>query len=242
MISAYEIWSYQVLTELAKIPAWAAAIIAALTFFSCIQTARKRSLARKLTPSLDIVFKPTAPWVSALVGNVPPKQVEFVAGSSAPRISRIGQRNARCVFVRLEIRAKTDETVRGCTAWIRDIEFFENDKWTPTAFSTSLRLRWVSDQTYGSHDVPKSGKLFVDLFSTDEIYNTILPKVETGLIENEDIFSRLGRYRITVFVAPEVGKESEGQFVIDWRGQWNDFDVQVVGGDKGTITWPEENT
>jgi len=191
---------------------------------------------------LAIDFGPEPPWVAPLMGNVPLKEDTFIAGSSIVTARRLGTPRKRCIFIRFEARVLSGGTAKGCSAWLTGIEKREENAWRPTAFGSSLRLRWVDAQNYEPHDVHEGVRALIDLFSTDVEWNTIKVKWEKSFIDNEGIFEKDGAYKFSVSVVSETGCKASDEFILNWRGQWDDLDVGKADGKIGKITWPVANT
>lgn len=178
------------------------------------------SLQIAVTPNLSISFESQEPWLIKLpTSNIPD-----------PKTGEILQRPSWWVRVRIQNLSELKIAHR-CRVFLQNVEFSpdDNSSFQTTGFSDSLQLRWAAagNQPFEPYDISYAERRFIDVFSTDPVYNAILIKWNTDLIANQGLFSHKGIYRLTIIVSSEDAGSSNGILVVSWNGRWDEINVHI---------------
>lgn len=206
-------------------PAWVWLALTVVVFVLVIVfgiTRRAYFLETEREPKLEILFKAEDPWVKYTPANIPSK--------TNTNMTLLGE----SVFVRFQVKnPKNNTIVKGCRAYLRNIEFFADGEFVSTSFSDTQSIRWASrsDGGLGNLDIPYCGSFFVDLFSVDDHHHTVFIKWETNLLVNKNIFDKVGVYRFSVFVTSEDGVQTNSKLIFRWGMLFDDIEVALEGTD-----------
>ena len=187
------------------IPWWVYAVLcmgAILVFLVWVLGKRSYKLDEEKKPKLEICFEAKDPWIKHTVANIPSK--------SNPRTIVQGD----AIYVRFQVKnPKPNTLVKGCRAYLRNIEFYKDGKFDRTSYSDTQKIRWAaqSDDGLGKIEIPYFGDFFVDLLSTDDHYHKVFVKWDSDLLVNVDIFDQAGVYRFSVFVISDDGVEADSK-------------------------------
>ncbi len=171
----------------------------------------------RIRPRVEVSFEPTQPWVHRITGNVP-----------NPHTGRVA--DAECIFVRVMVRNPSpSDAVLGCTATLLDILRQDDDgSLVPTIYSDTLALRWAAREPtteFQPINIPPKSRVFIDLLSVDEVFNTILVKWPMNLISNSHIFDGAGTFVFVINVAANTGGTEEIKVGVKWTGQWDQIET-----------------
>jgi hypothetical protein len=62
--------------------------------------------------------------------------------------------------------------------------------------------------------------------STDEVYDYIWIKWSVSLISYQDMFARIGEYRLTILATSEDGGQAQMILLVNWTGKWDQVTVR----------------
>lgn len=178
-------------------------------------------LQERTTPRLSISFEFREPWFIRLpTSNIPD-----------PLTGQI--RSEPSWWVRVQIQNSSDSQIaHGCHVILRNVEYSidEHSPFQPTEYGDSLKLRWASEQNapFDPRDISYAERRFVDVFSTDPVYNVIDTKWETRLIANQKLFSRHGVYRLTIVAVSQDAGSATIKLIVRWDGVWNQVSVHAA--------------
>jgi hypothetical protein len=118
---------------------------------------------------------------------------------------------------------------KDCRAFLVQIEKKDDDGNFYQIFQDSIQAQWAcrSGQGFSSIDLPTGINQFVDVISTMKGVNRIIPKIEMLPFRYENIFSENGMFRYTVQVSGQEVEPKFIRFLFRWRGQWDDFKVEL---------------
>lgn len=183
-------------------------------------------LEEGMLSKLELSFDFKEPWFIKLpTSNIPnPATGELI--------------NAPSWWVRIKIQNTSQfNVVDGCKAFLKEVEFSIDGQsdYEPTEYGDSLELRWAADEAspFGNHQISYAENRFIDIFSTDPVYNAILVKWNIDLIAHTRLFERQGFYRLTVVARSQNSGIATIKLVVQWTGVWDQVTVRVDRQNKG---------
>jgi hypothetical protein len=137
-------------------------------------------------------------------------------------------------YARVFVENKRATLARTCRAYLTNVEFYDQNQWEPTEFADTLLLEWSAspnEVTIKGLDVPKGAKFHVDVFRTleepREDLRAPLYRFTAAVtpLRYNDLLSKTGRYKLTIVVGGDVVTPKTIEVILDWRGNWDDFQV-----------------
>jgi hypothetical protein len=131
------------------------------------------------------------------------------------------------------IRVKVNNTrsiiSKDCRGYLIDVEK-QNEKceFAPTVYCDSLPLAWScqgSKDCFGGIDIPKGVNQYLNVIATNSTSTNFDPQVMPKLFRYEKLFSETGTFRFTILVTAANAKPKKIKLILNWKGNWNDFDV-----------------
>ena len=137
----------------------------------------------------------------------------------------------RGYYIRVKVTNNSYLLAKECRAFLINIERKDdNGQFKQTIYCDSIQLQWScrSNQGFNGIDLAFGVHQFIDVLSTiGNISKIIYPKIEMMPYRYENLFREIGTFRYTIQVSGNEIKPVSLSFILYWKGQWDDFDVDI---------------